>query len=289
MNQEYRDRFAALHVPGNPVLLYNIWDVASAQAVAAGGALALATGSHAVAEANGFPDGEGIPFNLFLECTRRIVEGVDLPVTADFEGGFAVDPAHVADHARYLAETGAVGCNFEDQVIGGEGLHPIAEQARRVAAVVDSSLGPMLVAASDKGVCRLSFGRGREELERLFPKAELVEGGADFAALLQRVVAAIDDPASGRDIPVDVRGTAFQERVWQELRRIPAGETRSYAEIAAAAGNPRAVRAAGSANGANHVPVLIPCHCVVRSDGSLGGYAYGHEIKKKLLERDGVK
>ena len=153
-------------------------------------------------------------------------------------------------------------------------------------AVVESSLGPMLVAATDKGVCRLSFGRGREELERLFPNAELVEGGADFAALVQRVVAAIDDPASGRDIPVDVRGTAFQERVWQELRRIPPGETRSYAEIAAAAGNPRAVRAAGSANGANHVPVLIPCHCVVRSDGSLGGYAYGLEIKRKLLERE---
>ena len=154
-------------------------------------------------------------------------------------------------------------------------------------AVVESSLGPMLVAATDKGVCRLSFGRGREELERLFPNAELVEGGADFADLLQRVVAAVDDPASGRDIPVDVRGTAFQERVWQELRKIPPGETRSYAEIAAAAGNPRAVRAAGSANGANHVPVLIPCHCVVRSDGSLGGYAYGLEIKQKLLEREG--
>ena len=156
-------------------------------------------------------------------------------------------------------------------------------------AVVASSLGPMLVAATDKGVCRLSFGRGREELERLFPSAELVEGGADFAALVQRVVAAVDDPASGRDIPVDVRGTAFQERVWQELRRIPPGETRSYAEIAAAAGNPRAVRAAGSANGANHVPVLIPCHCVVRSDGSLGGYAYGLDIKKKLLEREGIE
>jgi len=152
--------------------------------------------------------------------------------------------------------------------------------------VVESSLGPMLVAATDKGVCRLSFGRGREELERLFPNAELVEGGADFADLLQRVVAAVEDPASGRDIPVDVRGTAFQERVWRELRKIPPGETRSYAEIAAAAGNPRAVRAAGSANGANHVPVLIPCHCVVRSDGSLGGYAYGLEIKQKLLERE---
>jgi len=140
MSPQFRDRFAALHVPGKPVLLYNIWDVASAQAVAAGGALALATGSHAVAEANGFPDGEGIPFNLFLECTRRIVQGVDLPVTADFESGFATDPAHVADHARYLAETGVVGCNFEDQVIGGEGLHPIAQQAGRIAAVVESGL-----------------------------------------------------------------------------------------------------------------------------------------------------
>ena len=156
-------------------------------------------------------------------------------------------------------------------------------------SVVESSLGPMLVAATDKGVCQLSFGRGREELERLFPNAELVEGGEDFAALLQRVVAAVDDPASGRDIPVDVRGTAFQERVWQELRKIPPGETRSYTQIAAAAGKARAVRAAGSANGANHVPVLIPCHCVVRSDGSLGGYAYGLEIKKALLEREGKR
>ena len=156
-------------------------------------------------------------------------------------------------------------------------------------AVVGSSLGPMLVAATDKGVCLLSFGRGREELERLFPNAELVEGGEGFAALVQRVVAAVEDPASGRDIPVDVRGTAFQERVWQELRRIPPGETRSYAEIAAAAGNPSAVRAAGSANGANHVPVLIPCHCVIRSDGSLGGYAYGLDIKRELLAREARK
>jgi AraC family transcriptional regulator of adaptative response/methylated-DNA-[protein]-cysteine methyltransferase len=156
-------------------------------------------------------------------------------------------------------------------------------------AVVESSLGPMLVAATRKGVCRLSFGRGREELERLFPNAELVEGGAEFEALVRRVIAAVDNPASGRDIPVDVRGTAFQERVWRELRKIPPGETRSYAEIAAAAGNPKAVRAAGSANGANHVPVLIPCHRVVRSDGSLGGYAYGLDIKQTLLEREGRK
>lgn len=140
MNAEPRTRFAELHKPGDPVLLYNIWDVGSAKAVAAGGAKALATGSHSLAEANGFPDGERIPFNLFLDCIRRIAQSVDLPVSADFEGGFAVDVARVADHARYLAETGAVGCNFEDQEIGGPGLHPIDHQAARVAAVVESGL-----------------------------------------------------------------------------------------------------------------------------------------------------
>ena len=140
MNQELRDRFAALHVPGDPLLLYNIWDVASARAVAAGGAPALATGSHSLAESQGYPDGEGIPFNVFLDTVRRIVAAVDIPVSADFEGGFAPDPARLAEHTRLLAEAGAVGCNFEDQVIGGEGLHPVAEQARRVEAVVESGL-----------------------------------------------------------------------------------------------------------------------------------------------------
>lgn len=168
MNQEFRDRFAALHVPGDPVLLYNIWDVASAQAVAAGGAKALATGSHAVAESQGFPDGEGIPFDLFLDCTRRIVEGVDLPVTADFESGFAADPAPIADHARQLAETGAVGCNFEDQVIGGEGLHPIESQARRVSAVVESGL--WVNARTDLFLQRLVAGENPND-RALMPEA----------------------------------------------------------------------------------------------------------------------
>jgi AraC family transcriptional regulator of adaptative response/methylated-DNA-[protein]-cysteine methyltransferase len=100
------------------------------------------------------------------------------------------------------------------------------------------------------------------------------------------VVDAVESPGTGSDIPLDVRGTAFQERVWAELRKIPPGETRSYAEIAAAAGNPTAVRATGSANGANNVAVLIPCHRVVRSDGSLGGYAYGLDIMRELLARE---
>jgi AraC family transcriptional regulator, regulatory protein of adaptative response / methylated-DNA-[protein]-cysteine methyltransferase len=154
-------------------------------------------------------------------------------------------------------------------------------------AVVATSLGAMLVAATDRGICRLSFAEGEESLAKRFPKAELSEGGADFAALLAQVIAAVEQPGDSRHIPLDVQGTAFQEAVWRELRRIPPGETRSYAQIAAAAGNAKAVRAAGSANGANAVAVLIPCHRVVRSDGTLGGYAYGLEIKRELLRREG--
>ena len=155
-------------------------------------------------------------------------------------------------------------------------------------AVVPTTLGTMLVAATDKGVCRLSFGEDRAALEARFPHAELIEGGADFARLLDEVVRAVEAPGDFAHIPLDVKGTAFQEAVWRELRRIPAGETRSYAQLAAAAGNPGAVRAAGSANGANNVAVLIPCHRVIRSDGSLGGYAYGLEVKRALLRREGA-
>lgn len=153
-------------------------------------------------------------------------------------------------------------------------------------AVVGTSLGPMLVAATAKGVCRLSFDEGCEALTARFPNAVLTEGGESFAALLQQVVDAVESPGSDHAVPLDVQGTAFQEAVWQELRRIPPGETRSYAQIAAAVGKPGAVRAAGSANGANNVAVLIPCHRVIRSDGSLGGYAYGLAIKQALLDKE---
>jgi len=155
-------------------------------------------------------------------------------------------------------------------------------------AVVPTSLGPMLVAATEKGVCRLSFNENRSALEARFPNAELVEGGAEFAALLEQVVAAVEQPGDYAHIPLDVKGTAFQEAVWQELRRIPPGETRSYAQLAAAVGRPKAVRAAGSANGANNVAVLIPCHRVIASGGGLGGYAYGLAIKRQLLEKEGA-
>lgn len=153
-------------------------------------------------------------------------------------------------------------------------------------AVVGTTLGPMLVAATDKGVCRLSFGEDRDELARRFPEAELVEGGDGFAALLAEVVASVEQPGDFSHIPLDVKGTAFQEACWKALREIPPGETRSYAEIAAAAGNANAVRAAGSANARNNVAVLIPCHRVIRKGGDLGGYAYGLDIKRELLKRE---
>ena len=154
--------------------------------------------------------------------------------------------------------------------------------------VIATTLGDMLVAATDKGVCCLSFDEGEAELRARFPNAELIEGSGEFGALFDQVVAAVEQPETATlgNIPLDVKGTAFQQRVWQELLKIPAGETRSYGELAAALGNPKASRAVGGANGANNIAVLIPCHRVIQGDGSLGGYAYGLKIKEELLKRE---
>ena len=153
-------------------------------------------------------------------------------------------------------------------------------------AVLDTTLGAMLVAATNKGVCRLAFGEGEADLARRFPKAEIIPAGEQFRALFAEVLAAVERPGNAAHIPLDVAGTAFQQRVWEALRTIPPGETRSYGELAAMVGNPKASRAVGSANGANGVAVLIPCHRVVQGSGALGGYAYGPEIKRELLRRE---
>ena len=129
------ETFAALHVPGDPVILYNIWDVGSAHAVVAAGAKALATGSHPVADANGWPDGEKVPIDFALANARRIAAAVELPLTVDFESAYSTDPGEGGANVARLAETGAVGCNFEDQVIGGEGVHPLDFQVKRIAAI----------------------------------------------------------------------------------------------------------------------------------------------------------
>jgi 2-methylisocitrate lyase-like PEP mutase family enzyme len=129
------ETFAALHVPGDPLVLYNIWDVSSALAVVRAGAKALATGSHPVADANGWPDGQQVPIDFALVNAKRIVDAVELPVTIDFEGAYSADPEEGGANVALLAATGAVGCNFEDQVVGGEGLHPLDLQVQRIAAI----------------------------------------------------------------------------------------------------------------------------------------------------------
>jgi 2-methylisocitrate lyase-like PEP mutase family enzyme len=135
------ESFAALHVPGDPVILYNVWDAGSAQAVERAGAKAIATGSHPVADANGWPDGQGVPIEFVLENAKRVVGAVEVPVTIDFESAYAVEPEEAAANVAQLKATGAVGCNFEDQVIGGEGLHPLNRQCRRIRAIRDA-VGP---------------------------------------------------------------------------------------------------------------------------------------------------
>ena len=129
------ETFAALHVPGDPVVLYNIWDVGSALAIVRAGAKALATGSHPVADANGWADGQNVPMDFAFANATRIMNATELPLTVDFESGYATEPGEVAGNVGRLADTGAVGCNFEDQVIGGEGLHPLDFQVRRIEAI----------------------------------------------------------------------------------------------------------------------------------------------------------
>lgn len=151
---------------------------------------------------------------------------------------------------------------------------------------VESSLGPMLVAATDKGLCRISFGEGGEALHARFPHADLQPADAALDAMAARVAALVDDPAAGADLPTDIAGTAFQQAIWAALRAIPPGQTRSYGDVARAIGRPGAVRAAGTACGDNGLAVLIPCHRVVRSDGSMGGYAWGLDKKRALLAKE---
>lgn len=203
------------------------------------------------------------------------------------------DGAPVTD-AIYEAGYGSNG-RFYESSAARLGMTPT--ERRRGAAgmgvrftVTDSSLGALLVAATGRGVCAVELGDDAEQMVRdfqdRFHAAELDGGDRGFESLVARVVALVEHPASEHDLPLDIRGTAFQERVWQALRQIPAGSTASYAEIAERIGSPAAVRAVAGACASNKIAVAIPCHRVIRLDGSLSGYRWGIERKRELLDRE---
>ena len=157
-------------------------------------------------------------------------------------------------------------------------------------AIAQSSLGTVLIARSRAGVCAILMGDEpdalRRDLQERFPQARLVDGDSELDDQMARVLGFIDSPALGLDLPLDFRGTAFQQRVWQVLREIPVGTTISYTELAERIGAPKAVRAVAQACGANALALAIPCHRVVRSDGGLSGYRWGVDRKRELLARE---
>jgi AraC family transcriptional regulator of adaptative response/methylated-DNA-[protein]-cysteine methyltransferase len=186
--------------------------------------------------------------------------------------------------SRFYAEAGArLGMAPATRRDGGRG-----ETIRH--ATVETSLGRVLVAATDRGVCAIQFGDDPAALEawlvRRFPNAAILPGDAAFAETVAAVAALVERPGADRGLPLDLRGTAFQERVWRALRAIPAGSTASYAEIAAAIGQPTAARGVASACAANPVAIAVPCHRVVRADGDLSGYRWGVGRKAALLARE---
>jgi len=157
-------------------------------------------------------------------------------------------------------------------------------------AIGECSLGSILVAQSERGVCAILLGdvpnNLARDLQAQFPRVNVIGGDAEFEQLVAKVVGFVEAPRLGLDLPLDVRGTAFQQRVWQALREIPAGETVSYADIANRIGTPKSVRAVAQACAANALAVAIPCHRVVRNDGGLSGYRWGVERKRALLEKE---
>jgi AraC family transcriptional regulator, regulatory protein of adaptative response / methylated-DNA-[protein]-cysteine methyltransferase len=203
------------------------------------------------------------------------------------QSGTVTDAIYAAgfnSNGRFYATAGdALGMTPSDYRAGGGGV------AIRFA-LAECSLGSILVAATERGVCAIRFGDDPEALARefqdRFPTARLIGDDAAFERLVATVVGFVEAPALGLDLPLDVRGTAFQQRVWQALRAIPVGATASYAEIAARLGTPHATRAVAQACAANPLAVAIPCHRVVRQDGALSGYRWGVERKRALLDRE---
>ena len=198
----------------------------------------------------------------------------------------AIYDAGFSSSGRFYASTDRMlGMTPTDYRAGG--LH-----AEIHFAVGECSLGSILVARTSKGVCAILLGDEPEglvrDLQDRFPRAALIGGDEAFERIVAKVVGFVEAPALGLDLPLDVRGTAFQERVWKALREIPPGSTASYSEIAARVGAPKAGRAVAQACAANALAVAIPCHRVVRHDGALSGYRWGVERKRALLKREGA-
>jgi AraC family transcriptional regulator of adaptative response/methylated-DNA-[protein]-cysteine methyltransferase len=205
-----------------------------------------------------------------------------LPTSKTITG--AIYDAGFNSNGRFYASSNQVlGMTPRRYRAGGERL-------RIRFAIGECSLGSILVAATDKGVCAILMGSDPHllirQLQDRFAKAELIGGDASFEKLVAQVIGFVEQPRLGLDLPLDVRGTAFQQRVWKSLRRIGVGKTASYAEIAARIGRPTSIRAVAQACGANMIAVAIPCHRVIRTDGQLSGYRWGVQRKQALLERE---
>lgn len=215
---------------------------------------------------------------------RRLRQGLDDPKTRVTD---ALHDAGFGSSSRFYEQSGArLGMTPTAYRKGG------ADEAIRFA-VGQCALGALLVAQSRRGVCAIALGDDPEtlvrELQDRFPRAEMTGDDPAFNTLVAQAAALVEAPGTGLSLPLDMRGTAFQERVWQALRRIPPGRTVSYAELARLIGEPRAVRAVAGACGANRIAVAVPCHRVVRTDGALSGYRWGVARKRALLEREAAQ
>lgn len=204
---------------------------------------------------------------------------------------------HSVTEAMYDAGFNSSG-RFYEKSMGMLGMTPSQYRAGGANeeirfAVGQSSLGPILVASSRKGVVAILLGDDAEELvqdlQDRFPKARLIGADRDYEAMVARVVGFVEAPEIGLDLPLDIRGTAFQQRVWQALQDIPLGTTVCYAKLAQRIGAPSAVRAVAGACAANKIAVAIPCHRVIRNDGSTSGYAWGVDRKRALLDREALR
>jgi len=251
----------------------------------------MAPGLDALAAAAGMPK---FRFHrLFKQVTGLTPKAYETAARSEKLRAAVKQAASVTD-AIYAAGFSSSG-RFYEAAPAALGMAPGRYRARgkgeRLSvAIGQCRLGALLVAASAKGVCAIALGQDPEALLRDFQAdfsgAEIIAGDKDFEALVAQVAGLVEAPEQGVDLPLDLRGTAFQRRVWSALREIPPGQTLSYGELAARIGVPRAVRAVAAACGANRLAIAVPCHRVVAKDGALTGYRWGVERKAALLARE---